>query len=239
MREMIRRHLPLVIAVAMVITVASVPTVAQQFEPAKSGANAGRVDGLHAIKSTGQKNKRKNKLVAFSGAGYIPANSIKGKAATLTKLGATTGAVNEADNPVHWTQIQGVPAAVVRGDATTSTVVFETPAIAVGATGAVVITWPVNIDIETSFVTTAFGTAFAVDVTGGTTGYWFGRSADGTALVELYVIENIGAVASTVKLRSTVWNETYVSPAAAKKQIKVRYFKSVKNAKNQLRKGLR
>jgi hypothetical protein len=69
----------------------------------------------------------------------------------------------------------------------------------------------------------------------GGSGVFVGRSADSATIGELIVVQNVGTVASTVKLRLTVWNETYVSPAAAKRQVEVTSFKSLRNAKKNLR----
>ena len=93
-----------------------------------AGINADTVDGKHAVKATSNKTKRSGKLMAFSTQGYLPDNIIL-KAmdsdeldgldstafATLEALRSSAGTVNEADNPVNWNQLQGVPAGLADG----------------------------------------------------------------------------------------------------------------------------
>jgi hypothetical protein len=105
------------IAVAMLMALLATPVVAQPADEVTvaAGVNADTVDGKHAIKSTGDKNKRKDKLMAFAASGYLPSNIVKGGIATLAALKSAVGAVNEADNPVHWNQLQGVPGGIADG----------------------------------------------------------------------------------------------------------------------------
>jgi hypothetical protein len=95
---------------------------------AVSNVNADRVDGIHANKYTTRPNKRAKKLVAANANGFLPNNIIKmalnsnlldgldsAAFATLALLGSTAGVVNEADNPVQWNQLQGVPTGIADG----------------------------------------------------------------------------------------------------------------------------
>ena len=230
MRDGFRRLLPFAISLSLIGGLGATHVVAQDEAAPAVGISATTVNGLKAIESTGNKNRRRGKLMAFNSAGYLPTNVVKGVAATLTQLGDTTGAVNEADNPVQWNQIQGVPAAVVKGDATSSTIVFETPPVAPGAQGVIVVAFPVGIDVETTYIPTAAGAAFYVASTTGGSGYAVTRSADLASLIELHTFQNIGAVQSTVRLRATVWNDTYLSPSAVSERVKVTYFKNKKKA---------
>jgi hypothetical protein len=110
MPDRIRQSLAFVIAIGMVIAVASAPTVAQVadenaervFEAA--GLNADRVDGQHAVKYSTKKSKRANKLVATNAAGYLPSNIvrpkwsyIKGKPASFT------------DGQIGWYEVANKP----------------------------------------------------------------------------------------------------------------------------------
>jgi len=82
MSERIRRSLAFVIAIGMVIAVASAPTVAQVADENAErvfelAANADSVDGQHAVKYSTKKSKRANKLVATNAAGVLPPNIIE------------------------------------------------------------------------------------------------------------------------------------------------------------------
>lgn len=223
------KRLPWVVAAIMAVTLTGQAALAQEGEEfaTSAGINADRVDGLNAVKYTSKKNKRKSRLMAFSASGYLPANIVKGTVATLAQLGDSTGAANEADNPVHWNQIQGIPPAVLTGDTTVSAIVFETPVVPPGGQGIVAVVSPVGLDIETSFIPTAANTLFWVANNLGQPGYLVGRTPDGTGIGQVYILQNIGTVASTVKLRATAWNETYVSPSAVKSKVKVTYYKKL------------
>jgi len=127
-----RRVMAAGITVAMLVgLLGSAPVLAQGDEvtpAAVSNVNADRVDGVHANKYTTQLGKRAKKLVATNASGYLPNNIIL-KAldselldgldslafATLAALGSAAGAVNQADNPVQWNQLQGVPAEIADG----------------------------------------------------------------------------------------------------------------------------
>ena len=100
------------------------------FGPSATG-NADRVDGRHAVGSGASRSKRSGKLVATNGSGYLPNNIIR-KARDSDKvdgfhssafakaqaLKSSSGAVNQADNPVHWKQLKGVPVGIADGDDT-------------------------------------------------------------------------------------------------------------------------
>jgi len=83
MSDYLRRGLAFVIAIGMVIAVASAPTVAQVADPSVervfevAGLNADSVDGQHAVRYSTKKSKRAGKLVATNAAGYLPSNIVK------------------------------------------------------------------------------------------------------------------------------------------------------------------
>lgn len=132
MRDGLRKLLPVSISLALVASLGATPVAAQDEVTPAAGINADRVDGKHAINSTGNKNQRKGKLMAFSASGYLPDNVIKkavdadkldgldstafASLAALQALQSPAGAVNEADNPLHWNQLQGVPATLADGN---------------------------------------------------------------------------------------------------------------------------
>ena len=140
-----RHPLTLIAAAALAMVVASAPALAQvpsedvepgpaaeksaKITPAASGSgNADKVDGRHAVSAATPKYKRAGKLVATSKYGSLPNNIIK-KAHNADKLDgfdsrafarkaqlrSDTGAVNEADNLVHWNQLMGMPATFADG----------------------------------------------------------------------------------------------------------------------------
>lgn len=229
MFDTILKRVPWVVAAVMVLAVTGQAALAgtdDGITPAAPGINAGTVDRLHAVKSTGNTNKRARKLMAFAASGYLPTNIVQGGVATVAALQSPTGAVNEADNLVHWNQLLGVPPAVVAGDTTVSVLFTTSPVIAPGGTGALVVVHPVSMDVETTLVPVASGgffvlTPFAPDVLG----EWFVR--DGANLAQFLLFKNAGTVASAVHLRATVWNAGYVSPAAVKRQIEVTFYKKL------------
>jgi hypothetical protein len=80
MSDRTRQGLAFVIAMGMVIAVASVPTVAQEvtgdrFEVA--AINAHTVDGKHAVSSSTSRARRAGKLVATNSKGLLPGNIVR------------------------------------------------------------------------------------------------------------------------------------------------------------------
>lgn len=201
--------------------------------------NAHRVDGRHAIKYTSNTTARKGKLMAFGATGYLPNNIIQKATdadlidgidstalATIAALRSPDGAVNEADNLVHWNQLFGVPAKVLAGDTTRSFIAQVSPVVGVNGTVAVAVAQPLGLDVETTIIPETDGAAFAIQpISPVIQGEFYVRN--GGDLIQLLLVRNIGGVASAVKLRVTVWNDTFLSPAAAKQKIKVTYYKNI------------
>ena len=174
-------------AVALATVLAVTPALAQPADEVSlaAGVNADTVDGKHAVSATGKPGARKNRLVAFSAKGYLPDNVIR-KArdadrldgldstafATLAALQGLTatlqspaGAVNEADNPVHWNQLQGVPPTIAdgvdEGRGYVSTVLPGTYTVPAQAGSWVIVTTTTDTDIEVTLIPTqAFRTIY-------------------------------------------------------------------------------
>jgi len=80
MSDRARQLVAFIIAMGMVIAVASAPTLGQVAEEAieiAAGLNADTVDGRHAVGSGASKAKRARKLVATNRKGYLPSNIVK------------------------------------------------------------------------------------------------------------------------------------------------------------------
>jgi hypothetical protein len=93
-----------------------------------AGIDADTVDGRDAVGAGAGPGLRAGKLVATNAAGYLPADIIRIAAdadrldgldsrafARRAALRSDAGAVNQADNPVHWKQLKGVPAGLADG----------------------------------------------------------------------------------------------------------------------------
>lgn len=138
MLDTARKHTSLLVTVTAIAVLAASQASAQegatkpgdgaeQAGPA-AGVNADTIDGRHAIGPTTDAKRRAGKLVATNAQGYLP-NDIVLKArnadtldgldspvfARSAALGSAAGAVNEADNPVHWRQLKGIPAGFADG----------------------------------------------------------------------------------------------------------------------------
>jgi hypothetical protein len=229
--DYVRKRLPMAIAVAVTLTLTGLAALAQggqQVTPAAvSNVNAHRVDGKHAVSSTQNLNQRKGKLMSFNSAGYLPANIVSGNVATLATLGSTTGAVNEVDNPVQWNQLQGVPLTVLAGDTTRSFIVGESAVLAPGGTSVFILDHPIGLEVETMLIPTAIGGLVIPGSTAaGDVPVVHHRTAAGT--IREYHFFQVFGVATSVKLRATVWNDSYLSPAAAKGKVKVTFAKNPK-----------
>ncbi len=132
MFDTILKRVPWVIAAIMVLAVTGQAALAGTDDgvapSAVANVNADRIDGRHAIKYTSNTTARKGKLMAIGATGYLPNNIIQ-KAmdadkidgidstalATIAALQNPAGAVNEADNLVHWNQLFGVPPTIADG----------------------------------------------------------------------------------------------------------------------------
>jgi len=221
----------LAIAVALMVALTGGAALTQsdgQVSPAaKQKINVDKVDGKNAISATQNLNKRKGKLMAFNGSGYLPSNIVDGNVATVAALQSPAGAVNEADNPVNWNQIQNVPPAVLAADTTRSFIAGETPLIAVGGVGVLFVDHPVGLEVETTLLPTAVGALVIPGTNAAADVPRIYVRLNATTIREFHIFQVFG-VASTVKLRATVWNDSYLSPAAAKGKVKVSFAKNPK-----------
>jgi hypothetical protein len=204
--------------------VTGVPAVAQSddgIDPAAvSNINAHRVDGRHAVKMTSNVDLRKGRLMAFSGQGYLPANIVQGGVATIAALQSAVGAVNEADNPVHWNQIQGVPPTIADGvDHVGYASATQASVYAIGASPATLIVAadsPLGTDVELYIIPAAGGPTIEIVKEYMTQGYAafpapFGDLAAGN-LRHWYEVKSVGP-ATTFKVRTRVY-DTGIAPAA-------------------------
>jgi hypothetical protein len=193
----------------MAVAVTGVPAAAQ------GGINADRVDGRHAVKYTTNLDLRGGRLMSFNKAGYLPSNIVQGGVATIAALQSSTGAVNEADNPVHWNQIQGVPPAIING--TTLSVLGSQATIAGGAVGALLLSYPATMNVYYElYPVTPGGTIF-------TTGDFISRTPDSTTIFKGVTFGNVNPVAVTVRVRLTAFNPGYVAPAKLKSLITTKF----------------
>ena len=239
MSDLVRRHVPLAIAVALMVALTGGAALTQsdgQVSPAaKQKINVDKVDGKNAISATQNLNKRKGKLMAFNGSGYLPSNIVDGNVATVAALQSPAGAVNEADNPVNWNQIQNVPPAVLAGDTTRSFISQTSAVIPAGGTGAVVVTVPIGLEVQTTLIPVNNSGIFSTFEPAVNVGAeWFVKSATGTELSQIRFFRNLGA-ASAVRLRATVFNDSYISVSSAKAKVNVTFFKNAKKAIKKLR----
>jgi hypothetical protein len=222
--DTVRRRVPWVIGAVMALTLTGQAAVAQPGDgvdpSAVANINADRVDGRHAVKSTGNVNLRKGRLMAFSAAGYLPSNIVLGGVATVAALQSTAGAVNEADNPVHWNQLQGVPLSVVNG--TTLSILGPETTIAGGAGGVLAIAYPAATNVHYELYPVTPGGAVV------TTGDAIGRSADSAQILKIVTFTNLSAaVAVTVRVRLTAFNPAYLSPAKLNNIITVKFVDQI------------
>jgi hypothetical protein len=134
----LRRHLATVVAVLAVAAIAATQVLAQDAKPAPATGddvvgtaavgNADTVDGRHAVGARASIAARAGRLVATNRAGYLPddiivkardadrLDGIDSRAfARRSLLASDAGAVNEADNPIHWRQLRGVPPDIADG----------------------------------------------------------------------------------------------------------------------------
>jgi hypothetical protein len=107
-----------------------------------------------------------------------------------------------------------------------------------GATGAVAVSHLVGLEVETTLIPTAGGFVTTWSPAAGAAGVgeeFFIRSLDGTTLTQIILFRNLGAADTIVRLRATVWNDNYLSPAAAKRMVKVTFYKNARKAIEKLR----
>ena len=222
MFDTILRRVPWVIAAVMLLTVTGQAALAgtdDGISPASPGINAGTVDRLHAVKSTATKSKRAGKLMAFAASGYLPTNIVPGGVATVAALQSTTGAVNEADNLVHWNQLQGVPPTIADGvDAPgyISSVVAPTGGSTVPTGGVGIWVWieyPVTVDVEATFIPTYIAGAPDEYVIVQEMAY---TRVNDTTLKYWYHLFQESGVAVAFKVRVRVFDQG-IAPAALKR----------------------
>jgi hypothetical protein len=253
MFDNVRRRLPVAIAVLMSVAITGGGTLAQSGDEVSPSAiqsiNVQKVDNLSAVKSTSNLNKRKGKLMAVGASGYYPNDIIvqamdsalldgidSAAFATLAALASPTGAVNQVDNPVHWNQIQGVPAAVLLADTTRSFIAATSGLVPVNGTALVAVGQPLGLDVETTLIPVTEGALFSLAPFAATIeGELYLRSAG--ALVQYLLVRNVGVVPSAVRLRATVWNDGFLAPSAARNQVTAKFIlKSPKQLLRQLTK---
>jgi len=228
--DIILRRVPWVVAAVMVLAVTGQAALAGTDDgispSAVANVNADRVDGRHAIKYTSNTTARKGRLMAIGATGYLPNNIIQ-KAmdadmidgidstalATIAALQSSAGAVNEADNLVHWNQLFGVPPTIADGvDAadTTVSLMGPTKTLAASETNFLYIVYPASRAIAYELI--------PVDGAIVTEGDIIARDANNIAKAVIFT--NFSAVNPvTVKVRLTDWNSSYVSPTALKKRV--------------------
>lgn len=235
--EFLRKRLPMAIAMAVMLALTGGAALTQSdgtiTPAAKQKINVDRVDGKHAINATQNVNRRKKKLMAFNNAGYLPTNIVDGNVATVAALQNPAGAVNEADNPVHWNQVQGVPPAVLMGDTTRSFIAAESGVINPGVSKAWFVDHPVGLEVETTLIPTTVNAWFTETTVSNVANNLYQRITADTVR-EWVAFINVSAVPSTVKIRVTVWNDSYLSPSAAKSKVKVTFVKNPKKALKRL-----
>jgi hypothetical protein len=112
MVEYTRRLVASGIAIALLVGLLATSVAAQPADEATpaAGINADKVDGLHAVRATGKKAQRKNRLVATDSTGYLPGNIVKPLWGLIQGLPAIL-----ADGQVSWAELLGIPAAFADG----------------------------------------------------------------------------------------------------------------------------
>jgi hypothetical protein len=230
--DTILKRVPWVVAAVMALAVTGPAALAGTDDgigpSAVANVNADRVDGRHAIKYTSNTTARKSRLMAIGATGYLPNNIIQ-KAmdadkidgidstalATMAALQSSAGAVNEAGNPVHWNQLQGVPPGIING--TTISVLGETKTIAGGAADGVLISYPASMNVYYELYPVTPGGLIVTE------GDLILRSPDSTTIVKGVNFVNLNAVPVTVRVRLTAFNPGYVAPAKPKGMITTKF----------------
>jgi hypothetical protein len=137
MSDRTHRGLAVIIAIGMVIAVASAPTLAQVgggggFEVA--ALNAHTVDGVHAVRYATKQSKRANKLVATNAAGYLPSNIVKPAWGYIKNKPA--GSADGVDNVGVWkmevTNVASGPTTIIAGGTGNATAYCPTGSRAIG-----------------------------------------------------------------------------------------------------------
>ena len=234
MFDIILRRVPWVVAAVMVLAVTGQAALAGTDDgispSAMANVNADRVDGRHAIKYTSDTTARKGRLMAIGATGYLPDNIIR-KAmdadkldgldslafATIAALQSAAGAINEADNLVHWNQLLGVPASIADGvdeDGYDSSiaVIMGGNDLAVAQAKWIAFDVPAAVDVETTIIPAATAPASVIE-----TLQFVVTRIDASTLRHHYYIQNyVGSPATTFKVRVRVFNQA-IAPAALKR----------------------
>jgi hypothetical protein len=217
--DMAIKRVPWAIAAVMALTLTGQAAVAQpgdEVDPsAVANINADRIDGRHAVKSTGNVNLRKGRLMAFSAAGYLPGNIVQGGVATLAALQSTAGAVNEADNPVHWNQLLGVPATLADGadegdgyDSSIATILGGND-LAIGASKWIAFDVPVGMDVEATVIPAVTVPPSIIEIQQSV----MTRIDAATMRYHYFILNFAASPATTFKVRIRVFNQA-IAPAA-------------------------
>lgn len=174
---------------------------------AVSNINAHRVDGKHAVSAGTSPANRAGKLVATDKAGKLPSNIV---------------------DP-FWGGIKNIPAGfadgVDDGDTTTSYIAATSQLVPVGSTVALIVSYPVNQDIEVSAIPEGAGLwATTAAIPSQNLGDEIIYRSGGTVYHYLYFKIYDGSP-DRLKARITVWNANQVAPAAVKTQVKATFYK--------------
>lgn len=221
MFDTIQKRVPWVVAAVMVLAVTGQAALAGTDDgispSAVANVNADQVDGRHAIKYTSNKTARKGRLMAFGATGYLPDNIVAGGVATVAALQSSVGAVNEADNLVHWNQLLGVPPTIAdgldEGDGYDSSiaVIMGGNDLAVAQAKWIAFDVPAGVDVETTIIPAATAPASVIE-----TLQFVVTRIDASILRHHYYIQNyVGSPATTFKVRVRVFNQA-IAPAALK-----------------------
>jgi hypothetical protein len=219
--DTIAKRVPWVVAAVMVLAVTGQAALAGTDDgispSAVANVNADQVDGRHAIKYTSNKTERKGRLMAFGATGYLPDNIVAGGVATVAALQSSVGAVNEADNLVHWNQLLGVPPTIAdgldEGDGYDSSiaVIMGGNDLAVAQAKWIAFDVPAGVDVETTIIPAATAPASVIE-----TLQFVVTRIDASILRHHYYIQNyVGSPATTFKVRVRVFNQA-IAPAALK-----------------------
>jgi hypothetical protein len=232
--DTIQKRVPWVVAAVMVLAVTGQAALAGTDDgispSAVANVNADQVDGRHAIKYTSNKTARKGRLMAIGATGYLPDNIIlkamdadkidgidSTALATIAALKSAAGAINEADNLVHWNQLLGVPASIAdgvdEGDGYDSSiaVIMGGNDLAVAQAKWIAFDVPAGVDVETTIIPAATAPASVIE-----TLQFVVTRIDASILRHHYYIQNyVGSPATTFKVRVRVFNQA-IAPAALK-----------------------
>ena len=244
MRGKFHRFLPLVITAAMVAGLGAVPVAAQSDDPVTTAAvegNADQVDYKNAVGAKASREERAKKLVATNREGRLPSNILE----PLWKLMKGIPAIL-ADGQITWAELVGIPAGFADGtDDVGYKSATQPTTYDITGTGYVYVyaDVPIGVDVEL-FVVPAVGSSLYFYQWGvergplATSPVWTGLPAvPADTIRRIAEVDNLGATATTFKVRTRVYN-TGISPAAFKKaakQVKVGVVKMSKRQAKEMR----